>query len=286
MSQIGAKIPWRLWFRVHGKAIAQAIPLSFLIVAEARDMYYRASWQVHSIPMEQFATGDVVAICNRWYTMPTWNHVLYSLMSKVLLKSSWDDIAVVSDVSGSPKILFCDFSGAREMPLEEFIQQRRPRGMALRHLVVDKPSPTLHPGVASLFKEEVTKLQARPWYLFNASWRTGHENNYYNFCVQMNQQRVRIKNMISRGQSREAVGVQQRKLQDMEVMRGHLLKFTSNATAFYLFNGSLVSSFLAAYGLVDREQPPPSRYVPQDFAHTIPFIGATQLEEPLVFFRL
>lgn len=291
MAEIGAKIPWKVWCRIHAKAIAQALPLSFLIVVEARDMYYRSTWQVHSLPSSAFRTGDVIAISNRWYTMPTWNHVLYSLMSKVLLKSCWDDVAVVSSPdptggSSSPSVLFCDFEGAHEMTLDEFIKHRRPRGMAIRQLQVDhRDEKELSDSISTVFKEEVVKLEVHPWYLFNASRRLGHENKYYEFCVGMHEQRVKIRKMIERGQSREAIAVQQQKLQDMDVLRQHLRKFVKEDYPFQLFNGSLVASFLAAFGLIDRQQPPPTRYVPQDFAHTVPFLGATELKEPVVFYR-
>lgn len=292
MSNVSPKIPWKLWFRIHAKAIAQAIPISFLIVVESRDMYYRATWQVSPLPLEGLHPGDVISICNRWYTMPTWQHVWYSLCSKVLLKSCWDDAAVVSSCDPSStttesiKILYCDFDGAHEVSLAEFINQRRPRGLAVRQIRLDSHSRTaLNPAISSLFVNEVTKMKARPWYLFNASWRVGHENKYYEFVVGMHLQRVKIKKMIDRGQSRESIINQQRKLQDMEVMRSHLRKFTEDSS-FRLFNGSLVASFLAAYDLIDRHQPPPSRYVPQDFSHDVPFNGATELSSPIVFYKL
>lgn len=321
MSGQRTKIPWRIWCRVHAKAIAQALPLSFLIVAESRDMYYRSTWHLQTVPPECFHVGDVIAISNRWYTLPTWNHVLYSFLSKVLLKSSWDDVAVVTSFSennagdsfrnqsrnteersennGSPTILFCDFTGLHEMSLDEFIKIRRPRGLAVRHLQLSSSdekiaslrstrelgTERLDCRMVSRFKDEVAKLPVHPWHLFRASMRLGNENKYYEFCVAMHEQRVKIKNSIRRGQSHHAISAQQKKLLDMEIMRVQLEKFTREEEKFFLYNGSLVASFLASFGLLDSVQPPPSRYVPQDFAQSIPFIGATELSEPIVFFR-
>lgn len=177
---------------------------------------------------------------------------------------------------------------------------RRPRGLAVRHL---HPNPSiestslsfspsnqksreLDPRVACMFKDEVAKLSVHPWYLFRASFRVGHENKYYEFCVAMYEQRIKIRNMISRAHSHHSISSQQKKLQDMEVMREHLLLFTKREKDFFLYNGSLVASFLATYGLLDRVHPPPSRYVPQDFSRAIPFIGTSELSEPVVFYRL
>lgn len=321
MSGRRTKIPWRVWCRVHAKAIAQALPFSFLLVAESRDMYYRSTWHVQTVPPESFHVGDVIAISNRWYTLQTWNHVLYSFLSKVLLKSSWDDLAVVTSFSvsnagdsirnqsrnteersennGSPTILFCDFTGLHEISLDEFIKMRRPRGLAVRHLQLspfdekidssssapDLRTERLECRMVSRFKDEVAKLPVHPWYLFRASMRLGNENKYYEFCVAMHEQRVKINNSIKRGQSHHAISAQQKKLLDMEIMRVQLEKFTQEERNFFLFNGSLIASFFATFGLLDRVQPPPSRYVPQDFAHSIPFIGTTELSEPIVFFR-
>lgn len=286
MADISPKMPWRVWARIHGKAICQALPIAFLIVVEGRDMYYRSTWQVQEVEPGRFESGDVIAICNRWYTLPTWSHVLYSLLSKVLLKSAWDDVGVISTkLGGTPHIVFCDFTGAHEMPLADFLRQRVPRGAAVRKLVLDAGVARPSPAVARLFVEEVGKLKVQPWHLFSASARHGSEFAYYEFCVQMNLQRQKIRDMITRRKSRMAIQGQQDKLREMDAMRQHLAKFVAKDGEFHLFNGSLVASFLATFGLLDRELPAPSRYVPQDYAHDLPFAGATHLEEPVVFFK-
>lgn len=293
MAEIGAKISWGLWCRIHAKAILQAIPLTFLVMVEGRDMYYRSGWQVQEIPLENFKPGDVIAISNRWYTMPTWGHALYSLLSKVLLKSCWDDVGVISSVGASetgqkaPNILYCDFEGAHEMPLKDFLAFRRPRGAAVRALELNgEDCPTLSPIISSMFKEEICKIKPQPWYLFNASKRLGNEHKYYQFCAAMNEQRVKIWQMKLRGNSSQAISIQQQKLADMKVMQSHFEKYAPVTETFHLFNGSMVAYFFATFQLIDRILPSPSRYVPQDFAHRIPFLGAVELKEPVVFFRL
>ncbi|KAG5467045.1 hypothetical protein LSCM1_01225 [Leishmania martiniquensis] len=286
MPRVTPKLPFKAWLQLHVKAICQALPLSLLIVVETRDLYYRATWDVTPVPPSKFEVGDVVALCNRWYTLPTWGHVLYSWLSKVLLKSCWDDVGIISSVkNGNPHLLYVDFRGVHEQPLDAFLEERCPRGAALRKLHRDEGVPPLSPSIASLFQEEVDKIPAEPWFLFAASMRGGHEHKYYEFCVGMHEQRCKIRSMLQRRQSRLAIEAQQTALKEMEVMRQHLAKFVEPVTRFHLYNGSLVASFFATYGLIDREIPSPSRYVPQDFAHTIPFHGATTLDEPTVFFK-
>lgn len=285
MAELGAVMPWRVWFKLHTKAVCQAIPMALLIVLEARDNYFRATWQVQNIHPEQFHTGDVVAICNRWYTLPTWQHVLYSFLTKTLLKSAWDDVGIIAMDNGKPNLLYVDFDGTHLVPLDEFIRSRHPRGVAVRRLQLDDGVPPLATSVAEVFTEEASKIPVKPWYLFSASLRTGAEHRYYNMAVGMNAQRQLIRSMFERQQSTAAINHQKEKLRDMEVMRKHLAEFVEPTRTFHLFNGSLVASFLAAYGLLDRTIPQPCHYLPQDFACDIPFVGATRLEEPVVFFK-
>ncbi|AYU83268.1 hypothetical protein conserved [Leishmania donovani] len=286
MSSVTPTIPFKAWLKLHAKAICQALPLSLLIVVEARDLYYRATWDVTPVPPSKFEVGDVIAVCNRWYTLPTWSHVVYSWLSKVLLKSCWDDVGVISSVrNGTPHILYVDFHGVHEQPLDAFLEARCPRGAAVRKLHRDEGVPSPSPAIADLFRKEVEMISVEPWFLFSASMRGGNEHKYYEFCVRMHEQRCKIRSMLQRRQSRRAIEAQQTSLQEMEVMRQHLAKFVEPVTHFHLYNGSLVASLFATYGLLDRDMPSPSRYVPQDFAHTIPFLGATTLDEPIVFFR-
>lgn len=286
MATVGASIPFKSWLKLHAKAICQALPLSFLIVVEARDLYFRSTWVVQPVPPSAFDVGDVIAVCNRWYTLPTWRHLCYSWVSKVLLKSSWDDVGVISSMKeGKPHLLFVDFQGTHEMPLDEFLDQRRPRGAAVRKLQRDDGVPVLSDTIAQLFCREAMAIQPEPWYLFSASMRGNGEHKYYEFCVAMHEQRCKIHAMLERKPSRQALEGQQTSLREMEVMRQHLAKLVEPPSSFHLFNGSLVASFFATYGLLDRSLPSPSRYVPQDFAHTVPFLGATTLEGPIVFFK-
>nr|CCC92973.1 unnamed protein product [Trypanosoma congolense IL3000] len=287
MASIGPRLSWRQKLRVHLKAVAQALPASIFIVAEARDMYYRATWEVTNVPPTAFQTGDVIAICNRWYTLPAWSHKLYSILSKVLLKSAWDDVGVIWMRDDIPHILFCDFSGAQVLSLDEFINTRAPRGMALRRLTVEDVDERRRPTdtVAALFAGEVQKIAPRPWYLFRASMRHDQEESYYQCSVDVCHQRHKVHHLVKKGASTRAVREQREKLKNMEIAQQHIATIVEKDNSFYLFNGSLVASFLATFDLLDRALPPPSRYVPQDFAHDLPFKALATLEEPVVFFK-
>ncbi|CCW61357.1 unnamed protein product [Phytomonas sp. EM1] len=286
MADIGPKMPWPVWLKLHSKAILQALPVAFLIVVEARDMYYRATWNVLPVPPSKFQTGDVIVLCNRWYTLPAWSQKLYSLLSKVLLKCAWDDVGfVVMRANGEPHLVYCDFSGVHEEPLGSFLNSRRPRGAAVRKLNLGEGTQPPSTDIANIFMVEVMKNKPQPWYLFSASMRNGPEHKYYEFCVSMNKQRCKIRDMTHRSQSQQAIKNQVERLHEMEVMRDYLATSVERDTKFHLFNGSLVASFLATYGFLDRVLPPPSRYVPQDFARDMPFTGTTSLDEPVVFFK-
>ncbi|KAG8348276.1 hypothetical protein ERJ75_001740400 [Trypanosoma vivax] len=287
MAGVGPRLAWRKKLWVHLKAALQALPVSILLVAEGRDLYYRATWEVTEIPPSAFANGDVVAICNRWYTLPTWGHVLYSLVSKILLKSTWDDVGVIWVRDGVPHVCFCDFAGAQVVSLDEFARTRLPRGLALRRLRVETPDASRVPtsSVAALFIEEAKKLKPHPWYIFSASRRCRQEHKYYEYSVDVSRQRQKVYDMTVGRASRHAIGVQKEKLRDMEVVQEHLGTFVDRDEVFRLYNGSLVASFLATFGLLDRDLPPPSRYVPQDFAHDLPFKCLASLDEPVIFFK-
>ncbi|CCW68955.1 unnamed protein product [Phytomonas sp. Hart1] len=286
MAEIGPRMPWGVWVRVHAKAILQALPLALLIVVEGRDLYYRATWQVRPVPPSDFRTGDVVLLCNRWYALPSWGQRVYSLIAKGLLKSAWEEVGfIIVRENHEPHLVYCDPDGVREEPLGAFLRCRQPRGAALRALRVEdgRPPPSLD--IADIFMQEVRKNPPQPWYLFAASMRHGAEHQYYEFCVRMNKEYRKMRAMVRRAQTRQAIHDQIEQLREMETMREYLATRVERKPEFHLFNGSLVASFLATYGYLDRVLPSPSRYVPQDFAHDLPFTGSTSLGEPVVFFK-
>lgn len=151
--------------------------------------------------------------------------------------------------------------------------------------MTDPSGPQPSDAVSALYAEKVKKLSPRPWYLFHASMHSGQEHKYYELCVAINEHRGKIKEMMGSRATTAALEVQRTRLRNMEVTRQHLATVVEHDGEFRLLNGSLVSSFFATFALLDRELPVPSRYVPQDFTHRIPFLGATTLEEPVALFQ-
>lgn len=302
MSDVRVKMPWGVWCRVHARAIATALPLSCLLAVEGRDMYYRSTWSVTPLAPSCFHSGDVIVLCNRWYALNSWSHVWYSFVCKILYKSCWDDVAIVSrTVNGMPHVFYCDFDGAHECPLDNFLQHRLPRGAAVRTLHVEQgvedgrqtAASSLHNSdtVADLFWQQVHTIPSEPWKALSAARRDARECHYFEHCVRMHEQRVKIKRMIDRRQSHDAIVQQQSQLREMEKLREYLEQRDMAphpaylGIPFHLFNGSLVASYLTTFGLLPRNLPSPARYVPPDFSHNIPLLGTYALDEPIVFFR-
>jgi hypothetical protein len=307
MASVSPHMPWKMKFKMYAKATVLALPTSILVVAEIRDMYYRATWDVVHVDAAKLQTGDVIVIANRWYTLPHWGQKLRSVLFKSVLKCTWDDVGVVVVRDGVPHIVMGDYDGVVDQSIESFIQERMPRGVALRKLTVEPGFPTPQSSVADMFTNEVKKIPVSPWYLFSASWRTGAEHAYYQYATEFHQLKAQYRSMLRRRgvavnqhmvsdagtqkKSGMAVSAMEKRLKEMEVMREHLAgRLTSSDSYpnwkrdFKLTNASLVSSFFATFDLMDRELPIVSRYVPQDFAFDLPMRGA-RLEPPIVIFK-
>lgn len=293
---------------MYAKATAVALPLSLLGVTEVRDMYYRATWNVVPVDSSSLRTGDVLVIANRWYTLPTYGQMLRSMLTKSVMKCTWDDVGVVVVRDNVPYIVIADYEGVVDQPLEAFIRSRVPRGVALRKLTVEPGFPAPQPDVANLFVNEVKKIPTSPWYLFSASWRTGQEHAYYQYVVEFHKLKAQYRSVVRRRRNSQseqlmvteagtpqkssmAITAMETRLKEMEVMREHLAQqltstpeYTGWRQDFKLTSASLVSSFFATFDLMDRELPVVSRFVPQDFAYDLPMRGA-RLEAPIVIFK-
>lgn len=302
MAPATPSMPLGMRFKLWARAMVWAVPGALVVSAEVKDMYYRATWQVVPVPPGKYETGDVIAIANRWYTLPGWGQVARCLFTKVLLRSTWDDIGVVIMREGKPYLLIADYDCVVDRPLEDFVEERKPRGVALRKLIVEPGfiKPTTE--VAELFAQEVKKLPASPWYLASASRRTTAEEKYYTYLTNFNALKAEYRQSCraligapgavaaSRSTARKsklAMDAMEQRLKEMEVMREHLAAQVEREVVdveYKLFNGSLVASFLATFDLLNRDMPCISRYVPQDFAHPMPLKGST-LAAPLIVFK-
>lgn len=286
MSGPGPAMP--LWMRIKAnvKGFAFSLPFMCVVLVESRDLFFRATWNVEPLPASRYATGDVIAIANRWYTLPTWSDSARSLLTKLLCKSVWDDLGVIVVRDGVPHLLFCDSEkGATIMPLTTFLHERVPRGAALQKLVVEPSFPVPTAEVADLFVREVQKITPDPWYAFRAAYRHGDERKFYGFATEFAALKAKYRKIDrERSGTRQAVEVLEKRLQEFDVMRDVLAERVPDFGAFHLFNGSLVASFLATFGLLDRKLPPVTRYVVQDFAHPMPLKGAS-FADPVIIFK-
>jgi hypothetical protein len=292
-GRVSPSMPWRIRLKLHMSVIAAALPFTMLVAVEARDMYYRATWEVETVRSDAFRTGDVIAISNRWYTLPTWSQCAYSFFSKVCLKAVWDDLAVIVTDGTTPSVLYCTMNEVRREPLQEFLAARCPRGVAVRQIRMETESPRAAPtaDVAEIFIREVSKMTPSPWYLFRASWRSAAERTYFNYMYEFNKAKTQFR-ALARGElgpsgerhTKQGIQAAAKRLEDMEIMRQNLEEKLPKFDSFYLFNGSLVASFLATFDLIDREAPAVTRYVPQDFAHDIPMKFST-LGDPVVIYK-
>lgn len=301
-------MPIRQKIAMYLKATAVALPLTLLGITEVRDMYFRATWEVRAVDASALKTGDVLVIANRWYTLPHWGQIARSMLIKSLMKCTWDDVGIIVVRDGVPHIVLADYADVVDQPLDAFIRERMPRGVALRKLSVEPGFPTPQTAVAEIFINEVKKIPTSPWYLFSASWRTGPEHAYYQYVVEFHRLKAQYRSMVRRRhnpqaaeelprdvphpqKSTMAMSAMETRLKEMEVMREHLAEkvtmspeYTKWKQDFKLSNASLVSSFFATFDLFDRELPVVSRFVPQDFAYDLPMRGA-RLEPPIVIFK-
>jgi len=303
-------MPFRERAKMFLRASLWAVPTAFMLSTEVKDMYLRATWEVVPVPPTSYGTGDVIAIANRWYTLPTVTEMIRCLMMKTMLRCSWDDIGVIVVRNGIPYIVLVENDHVVDMPLEEFVAQRQPRGVAWRKLEVEPGFQQPSAEIAEVFLNEVKKIEPSPWYVFNASQRTKAEIKFYAFETEFSAKKaeyraaIRALNEPSRSvtslrdrtdiapktvvKSRKALEAMEQRLKEMDVMRQHLASLVEPSVTteheFKLFSGSLVASFLATFGLLDREIPSVSRYVPQDFTYPLPFKGAS-LGVPYIVYK-
>lgn len=313
MSRITPFMPFRERAKMNIKALLWAVPTSLVFATEVKDMYYRATWEVVPVPPSSYETGDVIAIANRWYTLPTVSSMVRCLMVKTMLRCSWDDLGVIVVRQGVPYIVLIEDDRVVDMPLETFVEQRQPRGAAWRKLHVEPGFQKPTTEIAEIFLQEVKRIAPSPWYIFSASQRTAAETKFYafetEFCSKKAEYRASVRalkeeppnrhgTMIARDdvvapstvivKSRKALESMEKRLKEMDVMRQHLASLVEPSVTsdheFKLFSGSLVASFIATFGLLDREMPSVSRYVPQDFTYPLPFKGAS-LGTPYIVFK-
>ena len=285
MFRAGNYVPFRQGTGKTLAVILLAAASGSFVAIEARDMAQRASWKV--LPVKEYHTGDILLIANRWYNLSTYGACFNSFLSKYAMKTAFEDVGVVVMKGDVPHILFVEDKALEYMPLNEFLETRRPRGVAIRQLDYVKPElkPTLE--ISEAFIEEAKKITPEPRYVIKAAHRCVREQRYYNLAVERGQSMSRLEKK-SRDHDISPAALKTRLERDKNielVLKGYTEeKDFPHFEEFKLFNGSLVGSFLATFDLLDRELPPPTRYVPVDFLDH-PLKHGTIYGEPFVIFK-
>jgi hypothetical protein len=209
-------------------------------------------------------------------------------MTKLAFMSAWDDMGVCIVRDQVPHILFIEGGEVKCEPLQQYLDARKPRGAAVRKLIVDPDFPKPTTEIANIFASEAKKLKPEPWYVFSASWRSFDEDNLFTFANDFNEKKAqfrrRVREMTGGRGTKQGLKELEVRLKEMDLMCGHLADRVPKFTEFKLFNGSMVASFLAAFELLDREIPPVTRYTPQDFQYDLWTKGA-HFEAPVVMFK-
>lgn len=287
MSRTGLpNMPWGVWFKVHAGAIFKAVPMALTIGVEARDLFNRGAWDVASYNPQRLEDGDVLLICNRWYTLPGFRHAAYSLLTKAMLKTVWDDVAVVVKIGNLPHVLIAEYDSVKCTPLHEFLEQRAPRGLALRKLNRDGSGlPAPNPVLSERFLKHAASEPVLPWTQFSSAYRGRLEQKYVDMAIEVSIFEQTLRRNIREGHTTQmAIAAAEQQKKDLHVYLANMSKHYPPVTEFKLFNASLVASFLATHGMVDKMVPSPVRYCVADFCHDMPMQNCV-LEDPIVIFR-
>jgi hypothetical protein len=166
MGILSAFLPTKRYLR-YAREFSLALSCALVAVVEIRDMYERSQWEHVGLQgtTSTVRTGDVVLIANRWFTLPSWRHKFYSLMSKQLMKTTWDDCGIIicdPNDNYKPYILLVEYDRVVMCGLNEFCEHRQPRGVSVRSLVSPDPSKPLKIPHLDRLESWVKEILKRP----------------------------------------------------------------------------------------------------------------------------
>lgn len=298
--------------KAHIKGVALALPSAFIGICELRDMHQKSQWDVKPLPPSKYKTGDIVLVCNRWFNLPSWQHKLYGLVCKVIQKSCWDEVGVIIQKGGTPYVLFADYGGARLAPLAEFVDERQPRGIAIKTFEPSTPNGvpallrngdrgTLDRGlsIASMLTGQLPSLPddlyhppkdltLHPWRLIAGAWLSNHERKHAVYAVEIALQDAMVKKLRTEKHTHEWMTKAEQRLEDLKIVQEVIRKdihWGDIESSRCLFNGSLVAEWMVGMGLLPSPVPRTCKYIPADFTEKMAVIDAT-LSEPRVVYKL
>lgn len=276
----------RLMFRRHVKALGIALPLSAVTIVEIRDMYERSQWDAPS-GLNDYATGDVILISNRWYSLPTWREAFYSLTLKLLMKTAWDDAGIIINTSGEPNLLHCGYHDVKLMPLSAFLNGRQPRGCAVRRIKsLQNVTHKVTSSDVDAYARSCLDRRPTPWAILWACWEDSQKANQYRYAVQASELAWEIRKMMGDGSSHEAIEAKKSKLHDnivMEMEYGRHVPDDGPRPLRKLFSTSLVAEVLQEMKLLPEPKPSATSYAPADLVWKLPLINATMLDPVVVY---
>lgn len=257
----------------HGKAGGLALPTALLIAVEMRDMYQRGQWDSPR-HITTFHDGDILLISNRWWALPTYRQRFYSLWTKTLLKTTWDDLGVIINdgETGQAMLFIAEPQGVRYVPLTEFLAARDPRGAAVRRIKraadASMPAPPRQEIVAFV-AAQIDKRQVRPWLSIRAAWDIGNFRQQFRWAIEVSMQAVQVRKARMSHSSAAMIQAETDRFHEKLALEQAIvdrLPEAGRAVAFETSNAALVAETLAMLHLVPSPLPPPQLYAPTDFS--------------------
>ena len=278
---------FRSMFKRHLQAIAITVPMALLTIVETRDLYERSQWE-SAEGLDNYRTGDVVLISNRWFGLPTWGERIYSLLTKELLKSAWDDVGIIVNPTGDrPYILKAGYHNVVYMPLADFLNDVQPRGAAVRELSsLQAASHKVTESDVDAYARSCLERHTTPWSVVWGAVEDGNTTKHYRYAVQASELAWEVRKMMGDGSTRDAIEAKKSKLHDSIVMEMDLaahIKIEDRRPHRRLFCSSLVAETLQEMKLLPEPVPEAYRYGPQDFAWRLPLINANYGDPVLIF---
>lgn len=276
----------KLLFKRHVKALAVALPIAAVSIVEIRDMYERSQWDLPA-NVNDYATGDIVLLSNRWYSLPTWSEKFYSLTLKLLMKTSWDDAGVIVNSGTEPMLLYCGYHNVQLTSLNEFLNTREPRGCAVRRILsLQNVTHKVPASDIDAYARSCLNRKPTPWSILWACWEDSQKANQYRYAVQASELAWEIRHMMGDGSSHEAIEAKKSKLHDNIVMSmeyGQHVPVEGPRPLPKLFSTSLVAEILQEMKLLPEPSPSATSYAPADLVWKLPLINASMTDPALIY---
>ena len=267
---------WRLGYE---------IPVVSIVAIELRDLWQRGTWESDGqVGLNVYNTGDFVLIANRWWALPGYQWKLYSLTSKLLMKTAWDDCGViVKGEKGEPHILICEYDRVVCEPLIPYLAERAPRGAAVRTVMSLEERPTL--GDLREWIENQKRKTPTPWTMFKvAAYDSTEEAEQYRWAVEASNAAWNYRRKQVDGASLQAMEESKQIFLDANLMAEERAKLLSPHPPNLLFNSSLVAELAQRAKVLVSGSPKSTKYAPPDFAFPLPLLNA-KASTPLVVWK-